>query len=459
MMPFDAEAVAQAAVERAASDTPEEAARPPEFSDDALALRFSVRHRDRLRYVSAWGRWLIREPGVWRFDETTHAFDLARDICRQAATECPNPRVAASIASAKTVAAVERLAKADRRHAATPDAWDKDPWALNTPGGVVDLRTGQLRDHAPDDAFTKMTAVAPGGSCPTWRAFLNQIASGDVELVRYLQRFIGYTLTGVIREHAFAFLWGPGGNGKSVLLGTVARMLGDYAATAMPDVFTVGRNDQHPTHLAALRGARMVLVTETEEGRPWAEARIKSLTGGDRISARVMRGDPFEFDPAFKLWIAGNHRPVLRNPDPAMRRRLHLIPMTFVPPKPDRTLPETLAGELPGLLAWAIQGNLDWQRIGLKPPQAVRDATADYFADQDLLAEWIADRCEPKSGATMPAGRAFSDWKQWAIARGEEPGTEKRFSGALERHFAKQRTNTGRVFLGVRMRPSDSGSW
>ena len=129
MMPFDAQVVAQAAVERAASDTPEEAARPPEFSDDALALRFSARHRERLRYVSAWGRWLIREPGVWRFDETTHAFDLARHVCRQAAAECQNLKVAASIASAKTVAAVERLAKADRRHATTADAWDTDPWA------------------------------------------------------------------------------------------------------------------------------------------------------------------------------------------------------------------------------------------------------------------------------------------------------------------------------------------
>ena len=457
MIPFDAQAVAQMAVERAASGEAEEPARPPEYSDDALALRFTALYRDRLRYVAAWGQWLIREPAVWRHDQTTHAFDLVRKVCRQAAAECENKRVASAIASARTMAAVEKLAKADRRHAATAEQWDADPWAFNTPGGVVDLRTGHVRDHRPDDGFTKIAAVAPGGDCPRWMDFLRQVASGDDEMVRYLQRFIGYSLTGIIREHAFAFLWGPGGNGKSVLLGTVARILGDYATTAMAEVFTVGRNDQHPTHLAKLRGARMVLVTEIEEGHPWAEARIKSLTGGDRISARVMRGDPFEFDPHFKLWIAGNHRPALRNPDPAMRRRLHLVPMTFVPPTPDPGLSDALWAEAPGILAWAIEGCLEWQRIGLAPPRAVADATTEYFADQDMLAEWLAERCEKVPNATMPSARAFADWKAWAMARGEEPGTGKRFSAAMERHLAKKKTKTGAVFIGARLRPSEGG--
>jgi len=278
-------------------------------------------------------------------------------------------------------------------------------------------------------------------------------------MVRYLQRFIGYTLTGVIDEHAFAFLYGPGGNGKSVLLATVAAMLGDYATTAMQDVFTVGRHEQHPTHLASLRGARMVLVTETEQGKAWAESRIKSLTGGDRISARVMRGDPFEFSPMFKLWIAGNHRPVLRNPDPAMRRRMHLMPLTFVPARPDLELTAILHAELPRILAWAVRGCLAWQRQHLAPPAIVREATDSYFAEQDSLAAWFMERCEREARVTTSSRALYADWKIWAVARGEEPGTEKWFSEGLQRHAAKKRTGTGAAFIGVRLLPSDTGVW
>lgn len=431
----------------------------PDFSDEDLASRFSAKHAAALRYVASWGKWLIREPHKWRLDDTLHIFDLARAACREAARECNEGEMARRVAAAATVSAVERLARADRRHAATSDQFDADAWALNTPGGVVDLTTGEMRPHRADDHFTKASAVAPGGDCPRWRRFLAEITQGDEELVGYLQRFIGYTLTGLIREHAFAFLWGPGGNGKSVLLGTIAGILGDYAATAMADVFTVGRNDQHPTHLASLRGARMVVVTETEEGRPWAESRIKALTGGDKIAARVMRGDPFEFSPVFKLWIAGNHRPTLRNPDPAMRRRLHLIPLTYVPAQPDTDLAEALKREWPGILAWAIEGCLAWQRGRLTQPDAVASASAEYFADQDSLAAWIDERCDRIPGARMPARAAFADWKEWTRARGEEPGTEKRFSAELERHFAKQRAKSGVQFLGAKLLPTETGAW
>jgi len=234
-------------------------------------------------------------------------------------------------------------------------------------------------------------------------------------------------------------------------------MLGDYATTAMADVFTMTRSEQHPTHLASLRGARFVVVTETEEGRPWAEARIKSLTGGDRISARVMRGDPFEFLPTFKLWIAGNHRPVLRNPDPAMRRRLHLVPLTFVPTKPDAGLPDILRTEHQGILAWAIRGCVAWQRDGLNPPDVVRQASDEYFAEQDCIGNWFAERCErTKGAAATPSRELYADWRSWAGVRGEMPGSEKWFSESLQRIAAKKRTGSGVVFLNVRLREGES---
>lgn len=437
----------------------------PAYSDDALALAFSGRHDGQLLYVPAWASWLRWDGCRWLRDDTLHVFDLVRALCRDIAAraeadEKDGESIARGLTSAGTIAAVERLARSDPRHARRAEAFDADPWALNTPGGVIDLRTGNMRPHRKDDLFTKATSVTPSrSSCRRWLRFLFEITHRDKHFVRYLQRFIGYTLTGVIEEHAFAFLCGPGGNGKSVLLAIVADMLGDYATTAMADVFTAGRNDQHPTHLASLRGARLVAVTETEGGQAWAESRIKALTGGDRISARVMRGDPFEFSPVFKLWIAGNHRPVLRNPDPAMRRRLHLMPFTFVPIKPDPKLMEALRAEREGILQWAIDGCLKWQEKRLQPPKVVTAATDEYFEEQDSLAAWVAERCERKPLAETSSRAMFTDWKRWTEARGEQAGTEKRFAEGMQRHAAKKRVTAGMMFMGFTLKPSETGSW
>ena len=441
-------------------------ARPPQFSDDGLALEFSRQHDGQLLYVAIWGHWLRWDGTKWAADTTLAVYDLSRAVCREmgALAEAEDPKrgeaTARDVTSPGTVASVERMARSDRRHARAVEQFDADPWVLNTTSGVVDLRKGRMRPHRRDDLFTKVTGTTPENRMPwRWLRFLLQITHGDKKMVRYLQRFIGYTLTGVIDEHAFAFLCGPGGNGKSVLLSTVAAMLGDYATTAMSDVFTVGRSDQHPTHLASLRGARMVLVTETEEGRAWAESRIKSLTGGDRISARVMRGDPFEFSPVFKLWIAGNHKPTLRNPDPAMRRRLHLMPLTFVPATPDLGLAEALREELPAILAWAIRGCLAWQRERLAPPPVITAATDEYFGEQDSLKAWLEERCVRDAKAQTASRALFTDWKAWATARGEDAGTEKRFSDGLQRHAMKKKAMTGMVFIGLRLLPSETGAW
>jgi len=458
--PVDVDAIVAAAVASMAE------ARPPQFSDDGLALEFSHRHDGQLLYVATWGQWLRWDGMRWAADTTLAVYDLARAVCREMGVlaEVQDPKrgeaTARDITSSSTVASVERMARSDRRHARAAEQFDSDPWALNTPGGVLDLRTGRMRAHRRDDLFTKVTGATPENGIPwRWLRFLLQITQGDKAMVRYLQRFIGYSLTGSIDEHAFAFLCGPGGNGKSVLLATVAAMLGGYGTVASSDVFVVGRHEQHPTHLASLRGARMVLVSEVEPGRAWAESRIKSLTGGDRISARFMRGDLFEFAPIFKLWVAGNHRPVLRNPDPAMRRRMHLMPLTFVPAHPDLELTAILHAELPRILAWSVKGCLAWQRQHLAPPAVVREATDSYFAEQDSLAAWVAERCKRDAFATTTSRTLFSDWKAWMAPRGEDAGNEKLFSEGLERHFAKKRLKTGMAFVGVRLLPSDTGAW
>jgi putative DNA primase/helicase len=434
---------------------PEQAeSRPPAFSDDALALRFAERHADDLRFVAAWGKWLSWTGTHWQFDDTLRAFDLARAVCREAAASCNKSKVAGMLASAKTVAAVERLAKADRRIAATVDQWDCDPWFLNTPDGVIDLRTGLQRAHDPRDHMTKIAAVGPGGDCPRFLAFLEKITAGDADLQSYLRRVFGYALTGDTREHALFFAYGTGANGKSVLLSTVSGILGNYHRTAPIETFVASNAERHPTDLAGLRGARLVTAVETEEGRRWAESRVKQLTGGDTIAARFMRQDFFDYRPQFKLAIAGNHKPSLRSVDEAIRRRFHMIPFSVTIPADERDpeLIDTLKTEWPGILQWLIEGCLEWQRDGLQPPKAVQDATAAYLEAEDGLAAWIDDKCERVPVAWESSTNLFASWTGWAERAGENAGTMKRFVQMLEsRGYQPQRKMHGRGFVGIRI--------
>ena len=430
---------------------------PPTNTDEALALSFSEQYRDDLRYVAAWARWYEWTGQVWKADQTMQTFNRARLICREASAKCNDQEEASGIASARTVAAVERLARYDRRHAATVEQWDLDPWLLNTPGGVIDLQTGKMRRHRPEDHITKITAIAPGGECPLWLKFLATVTNGDEERQKFLQRVAGYNLSGIIREHALFFYYGTGGNGKGVFLNTLTGIMGDYAAVASMETFTASQSDRHPTDLAMLRGARLVTAQETEEGRKWAESRIKAMTGGDPITARFMRQDFFTFQPSFKLNIAGNHKPGLRNVDEAIRRRFNLLPFDVKIPAADRNpgLPEELKAEWPGILKWMIAGCLEWQRIGLAPPKAVTDATKEYFEEEDALGRWVKDCCDTddKNRSGTSAG-LFLSWCKWTANAGEFTGSQKRFSqGLIARGFIQNRSSAGVLFQGIQLKP------
>ena len=422
-------------------------------SEDGLALSFTRRYRHDWRYVAAWGKWLMWDGQRWRTEDTLGATDLVRNVCRHAALKAASPKTAVKLAAASTMSGVERLARADRRHAGTADEWDADIWLLNTPGGVVDLRTGRMRAHQRTDRMTKVSTAVPKGECPTWRGFLSDVTGGDAELMDYLQRMVGYCLTGVTSEHALFFLYGTGANGKSVFVTTIATILGDYAANAPMDTFMETRSDRHPTDLAGLRGARFVASIETEQGRRWNESKIKTITGGDKVSARFMRQDFFDFFPQFKLLVAGNHKPSIRNVDEAMKRRLHMIPFTVtIPPeRRDGKLTEKLLAERDGILAWALEGCLLWQRSGLRRPQSVLDATDEYFEAEDAMGRWLEDRCVLHANAKALTFELFNDWKQWAEVNGEYLGSMRRFSDALlARRFEKWRNGSGvRGFVGI----------
>lgn len=408
--------------------------RSPEYSDDSLALGFSAIHGRNLRFVSLWGRWFQWDEARWRQDETMKTFDLARAVCREVAVGCNKLSTARTITSAKTVAAVVSLARSDRRHAATAEQWDSDPWVLNTPKGEINLKTGTMHSHKREHHHTKITAVGPGGTCPTWVSFLDRVTGGDKELQIFMQRMGGYALTGSTGAHALFFAHGTGANGKSVFITTLSGIMGDYATTAPMETFIATNYDQHPTNLAGLRGARLVTAVETEEGRRWAESKIKALTGGDTISARFMRQDPFEFTPQFKLVIAGNHKPSLRSVDEAIRRRMNLIPFAVTIPEQERdeSLSLKLKTEWPGILKWMIEGCMDWQTDGLAQPEAVRIATEDYLSAEDSVAVWMSECCLDGKSFLTPVAVLFSSWKGWAERTGEFVGSQKRFVQTLE---------------------------
>lgn len=436
--------------------------RPIEFSDDELALRFSKRHGDELRYVARFGTWYAWDGRRWAADETLGYFDLARRVCRGASDEARRvindpraaERIAGKVASATAVAATVKLAQADPRQARRPDDWDRDPWALNTPHGIIDLRSGTTRPHDRTAYCTKITAAAAAGECPTWLRFLHEVTGGDDEFAAYLRRAAGYCLTGITREHTLFFAHGSGGNGKGVFINTLGALLGDYTAVASMATFTASQSERHPTDLAMLRGARLVIAQETQEGQRWDEAKIKALTGGDPITARFMRQDFFTYVPQFKLYIVGNHCPVLRNVDEAIRRRLHLIPFGFKPPKPDAALPERLKAEWPGILMWAVQGCLEWQNFGLSPPPVVTSATAEYFDAQDAIGRWLRERSITDPNGTATTEALYDDWKRWARRANEAEGSEKSFSQNLgQRGYARwQHPTTRRMgFKGLRL--------
>ncbi|RAA19004.1 phage/plasmid primase, P4 family [Ralstonia pseudosolanacearum] len=435
-------------------------------TEDGLATAFTRRYGDDWRYCSLWGKWLVWTGVRWNSDQLLYVTHLARGICRAASLKAETARQKSKLASSATIASVEKIARSDPKHAATADEWDADVWALNTPGGVVDLRTGQLRPHRREDRMTKVTTATPrggiGGGCPSWLAFISDITGGNTDLAAYLQRVVGYCLTGVTSEHALFFLYGTGANGKSVFVNVLTTILGDYAANAPMDTFMEARGDRHPTELAGLRGSRLVSSIETEQGRRWNESKVKAITGGDKVSARFMRQDFFDYLPQFKLLIAGNHKPAIRNVDEAMKRRLHLIPFTVtVPPeRRDGRLTEKLLKERDGILAWAIEGCLAWQRQRLDPPACVRSATEEYFDEEDAIGDFLDEEAQCHPQARVAVADVFLRWQEWAGRRGEYVGTSRWLAQQLtNRSFERTRLHGGvKGLAGISLKPKDYGN-
>ena len=427
-------------------------------TENGVAQAFTHHFERDVRYCPAWGKWLIWNGKRWDIDVMMKVKHLARLVCCSAAQFTSKPHVKSRMTSAGAISAIERIVRTDPRHGVPVEHWDANVWLLNTPGGIVDLRTGVLGPHDREQCMTRITSAtpsaphsgtsagSPSSHSPVWLSFLADVTGGDLAFQDYLQRMVGYCLTGDMTTHALFFLYGTGANGKSVFVNVISSVLGGYAASAPMDTFMHSYSDRHPTELAGLRGARFVTATETEQGRRWNESRIKAITGGDDITARLMHQDFFTYKPQFKLLIAGNHKPEIRNIDEAMRRRMHLIPFTItVPPESrDPHLTEKLLAERDGILAWALEGCRKWQERGLTQPQLVAEATQEYFEAEDAMGTWLTERCKLGCQEKALTATLFNDWKLWAEAAGEYAGTQRRFSdGLLARRFEKWRNSMG----------------
>ncbi len=307
-----------------------------------------------------------------------------------------------------------------------PQCFDADPYLLNVENGTIDLRTGEIRAHSHDDLITKLVPIQydPGASCPRWLQFLEEVFGGDRQTIDFVRRALGYSLIGVTKEHAFFVLYGTGANGKSTMLEIVAKILGDYGATASSETFVVDRRAGAATNdLARLRGVRFVSAIETSERCELAEAFVKAVTGGDRVAARLLYHEFFEYRPVFKLWLGTNHKPIIKGGDEGIWRRVNLVPceQRFEGDSCDLDLQEKLDGELPGILTWAVRGALDWQRYGLKASSSVTSATAAYRSEMDTFSDFIDERCLIDPAASVAAGDLYRTYCQWADSNGEKP--------------------------------------
>ena len=437
------------------------------LTDMGNGERLVHHHGADLRYAHPLGKWYIWDGKRWREDDTAAAVRKAkravREIYREAAetsddTERANLVKWAKVSESK--ARVEAMLWCAAREASVPvlpEALDLKPWLLNCPNGTVDLKTGELRPHDRADLITRLCPVEyhPKAECPLWLKTLGEIFGGNQALIGFWRRLCGLTLTGVVQEQVLPIPYGAGANGKSTLLGVLLRLLGpDYAMKAPPDLLMVKRTPEHATERAALFGKRLVVAIETGEGARLNEVMVKELTGGDQITARRMREDYWSFWPTHKVFLCTNHRPTVRGTDHAIWRRLKLIPfnITIANDKQDKALPEKLAAELPGILAWCVRGCLEWQEDGLNPPAEVEAATTQYKQDEDTLGAFLAENCTTAAGDRVKASALFARYKAWS---GDDRITQRKFGRAMTERGFERITNDGIWYLGLDLRVED----
>jgi putative DNA primase/helicase len=456
-----------------------------QHTDMGNARRLAMARGQELRHCHPWNADLIWDGKRWGEDDTAQverwAKDVVRDMYRQAAEETDPAgrdslvKHALKSEEARRIHAMVSLVRSEPGIPILPADMDADPFLLNVANGTLELRTGVLRPHRREDYLTKLcpTEVDPRARCPEWLRFLNAVFERDQALIVFVQRLLGLCLTGDISEQIVPIWWGAGGNGKSTLINAVLDTLGpDYAMKANAELLTAGRGERHPTELAALFGNRLVVASETHQGRYLNEALVKDLTGGEPIRARRMHEDFWQFSPTHKVILVTNHKPKIRGRDDGIWRRLRLVPFCVrfwdpnepevvdkdLPPElmQDKRLGEKLARERPGILAWMVRGCLGWQREGLTLPEKVLAATAEYRGSQDLLGHWLAERCVTGRDFRQRASELYADCRQWCELSGEDSPTRDAFGEEMTARGYQRQHSNGTWYLGVALQDRDS---
>jgi putative DNA primase/helicase len=436
-------------------------------TDSGNAERFVAEHGQSLRYCHVIKKWYLWNGIRWVKDDTGGVYRLAKQTVRGIPTQAVKladdeqwlslTKHALQSESQSRINAMLSLAQNEAGIPLRLTDLDSDPMLLNVQNGTIDLRTGHLPEHRRGDLITKLAPVLydTNSECPLWLHFLDEITAGNIELMEYLQRSVGYTLTGKTDEHALFLLYGTGANGKTTFLEVLRHILGDYAQTADFSSFIASKHSSGPRNdLAKLHGARLVTATESEDGIRLAESVVKQITGGDTITARLLYSEFFEFIPQLKLWLGTNHKPDIRGTDEGTWRRIRLVPFTVCIPneKRDRKLGEKLKAESPGILKWALDGLAQYQQNGLQEPNSVSKATAEYRDDQDLLRQFLNSCCVIIPHAKVQARVLYIKYKSWATETGEPIMNERQFSKALAEHgFAKVRHAAGTLWKGIRL--------
>ena len=435
------------------------------LNDTGNAARFARKHDSDTMFVFGLG-WHLWDGLRWRRDSVRMVMEMAKAVARSIYKEAATLesdlvrdqvlRHAKSSLNVQRLKAMVELAQSVPELVASSSDLDAHEMLLGVANGVIDLATGNLRPARRTDLLTRHSPVVfdAKAKAPRFVTFIDEITGGDKKLAAYLQRVIGYALTGTANEQCIFFLHGSGANGKSVLLSVVKGLLGRDLARQTPSETLMAKRSSQTNDIARLQNLRVVIANEVEDGTQLAESLVKQMSGEDTLTARFHYQEFFEFNPVFKLFIAGNHKPVIQGRDNGIWRRVRLIPFdqTIPPARQDKHLQEKLRAELPGILNWAIKGCLDWQKQGLAEPAVVTTAVAAYRAEMDVIQQWIDDRCSVAPAADWKSSEAYYSYSNWAQGSGYKPMALGMFSRDMEKRHPKVKRKDANYFVGIKGR-------
>ncbi|MDR0794948.1 MAG: DUF5906 domain-containing protein, partial [Tannerella sp.] len=398
-----------------------------QFTDTTNAYRLLTEYGKDIRYNSLWKKWLVWNGTHWELDDGYLIHDKGLKMIRGIYEELLKTsdirdrldieKHAMQSESARRRKALIEVASWIPELNVKTDSLDTNPWLFNVKNGTIDLKTGKIREPNPDNLITRIANVEydPNADCPGWKKFIMEIMDYNADLIHFIQNAAGWAITGDTSEQTMFILFGTGANGKSTFLNTIMNILGDYAIATATETFMKKTGDQITNDIARLRGTRFVTTTEAEHGKRLSEPLIKQITGNDRMTARFLYGEFFNFVPTFKIWMATNHKPVIKGTDHGIWRRIKLIPFTtrIEEEKQDKHLEQKLMVEASGILNWLIKGAMRWSKEGLSTPNIITSATAEYRAEMDIIGNFLKECCIQKDGASIKAREFFKCYQNW----------------------------------------------